>query len=96
MMLMASVPMKELIRVRWMATPLAMPRPSPAATAATRPTVGDVESATFVAVTPVTLTIAPTERSKTPARMQIVSPIVSSPSGPHWSSRLERFPVVRK
>ena len=79
----ASVPMNELIRVHVDDDSVSRSRArGPTRTAAISPTAGEVEIATLVEITAVTLTIAPTDRSKTPARMQIVSPIASSPSGP--------------
>ena len=43
------------------------------------------------ATTPETLTFAPTERSKTPAMMQSVSPHASRPIAAHWSRMFEPF-----
>ena len=57
---------------------------APIEVASASPTcASDPISATLQATTPVTLTIAPVDRSKTPAMMQIVSPIASRPSAAH-------------
>src|SRR5436190_5891 len=82
-MLVASVPMNELIRVRKMMSPLAIPSPTPAITPRKRPKPGFVAFAAFAETTPETLTIAAADRSKTPAMMQSVSPIVTNPAAAH-------------
>ena len=76
--------------------PFAIPRPRPVATPATRPIVGETDRATLHATTAVTLTIAPVERSKTPAMIQIVSPIASRPSAAHWSRIFAKLFCVKK
>ena len=91
MMLVASVPMNELIRVRSITIPLTIPSPRPVAIPAIRPRVGEAEFATLQATTPETLTFAPTERSKTPAMMHSVSPQASRPIAAHWSRMFEPF-----
>ena len=78
-MLVASVPMNELIRVKKMMIPLAIPSPRPDMTPRKRPKPGLVALAAFAEITPETLTIAPAERSKTPAMMHSVSPIATNP-----------------
>jgi hypothetical protein len=94
-MLVASVPMNELIRVQWMTSALAMPRPSPARTPANSPSVGSVALATLVASTAESPKIAPVDTSKMPATMQIVIAQAMIPSGADWSRMLVRLRSVK-
>ena len=59
------------------------------------PTHGEVTSASLQAATAETAKMAPTDRSKTPAMMPMVTPQATIQTGADWSRILSRLRWVR-
>ena len=93
-MLEASVAMNELIWTMLTSTPLTTPSTAPIRTPAAMPGHGGNQRQ-LACGTAATAKIAPTDKSKTPAMMPIVTPQATMPTGADWSRMLSRLRRVK-